>query len=70
MKPDSAISLMVALYQPDIQQNTGTIVRMRACTTVIIEPAGFPASEGISGAPIEPRYGLLYFKQRNDQSMS
>ncbi len=34
----------LALYQPDIPQNTGTILRMAACLSVpvhIIEPAGF-----------------------------
>ena len=34
----------LALYQPDIPQNTGTILRMAACLWVpvhIIEPAGF-----------------------------
>lgn len=34
----------LALYQPDIPQNTGTILRMAACLSVpvhFIEPAGF-----------------------------
>jgi len=34
----------IALYQPDIPQNTGTILRMAACLGLdvhIIEPAGF-----------------------------
>lgn len=38
----------VALFQPDIPQNTGTILRTCACLGVdahIIEPAGFPASD-------------------------
>jgi len=38
----------IALYQPDIAQNTGTILRLAACLGVvahIIEPAGFPASD-------------------------
>ena len=38
----------VALYEPDIAQNTGTILRLAAClgiTAHIIEPAGFPASD-------------------------
>ncbi|EFO31728.1 tRNA/rRNA methyltransferase [Roseibium sp. TrichSKD4] len=37
----------LALYQPDIPQNTGTMVRMAACLGVdvhLIEPAGFPIS--------------------------
>lgn len=36
--------MRVALYQPDIPQNTGTILRLCACLDVgvdIIEPAGF-----------------------------
>jgi tRNA (cytidine/uridine-2'-O-)-methyltransferase len=36
--------LRIALYQPDIPQNTGTILRMAACLDLavdIIEPAGF-----------------------------
>ncbi len=36
--------MRLALYQPDIPQNTGTILRMSACLAVpvdIIEPAGF-----------------------------
>ena len=40
--------LTLALYQPDIPQNTGTILRTCACFGVaaaIIEPAGFPASD-------------------------
>jgi len=40
--------LRVALYQPDIPQNCGTILRMCACFGVaasIIEPAGFPVSD-------------------------
>jgi tRNA (cytidine/uridine-2'-O-)-methyltransferase len=38
----------LALYQPDIPQNTGTILRMAACLGVpveIIEPAGFDVSD-------------------------
>jgi tRNA (cytidine/uridine-2'-O-)-methyltransferase len=48
MQPDRTAPLTVALYQPDIPQNTGTILRMCAClglAAVIIEPAGFPASD-------------------------
>lgn len=40
--------LRLALYQPDIPQNTGTMLRMAACLGVavdIIEPAGFPVSD-------------------------
>ncbi|AXS41464.1 tRNA (cytidine(34)-2'-O)-methyltransferase [Breoghania sp. L-A4] len=38
----------IALYQPDIPQNTGTILRMAAClgiTVHLIEPAGFALSD-------------------------
>lgn len=40
--------MQIALYQPDIPQNTGTILRLCACMDVaahIIEPAGFPVSD-------------------------
>jgi len=38
----------LALYEPDIPQNTGTILRLCAClglTAHIIGPAGFPTSD-------------------------
>jgi tRNA (cytidine/uridine-2'-O-)-methyltransferase len=38
----------LALYQPDIPQNAGTILRLCAClgvTAHLIEPAGFPISD-------------------------
>lgn len=41
-------SLRIALYQPDIPGNTGTILRLAAClglTVDIIEPAGFVLSD-------------------------
>src|SRR3569833_4176761 len=40
--------MQLALFQPDIPQNTGTILRLCACLDVtahIIEPAGFPVSD-------------------------
>jgi tRNA (cytidine/uridine-2'-O-)-methyltransferase len=40
--------IRLALYQPDIPQNAGTMLRMAACFGVpadIIEPAGFPVSD-------------------------
>ncbi|CCD99278.1 tRNA (cytidine(34)-2'-O)-methyltransferase [Bradyrhizobium sp. STM 3809] len=40
--------MQIALYQPDIPQNTGTILRLCAClglTAHIIEPAGFAVSD-------------------------
>src|SRR5260370_25061649 len=43
-----AISMRIALYQPDIPQNTGTILRLAACLGIeahLIEPAGFPTSD-------------------------
>ncbi|MEP4703764.1 MAG: tRNA (cytidine(34)-2'-O)-methyltransferase [Hyphomicrobiales bacterium] len=41
-------SISIALYQPDIPQNTGTILRLGACLGVkvhIIEPTGFALSD-------------------------
>jgi tRNA (cytidine/uridine-2'-O-)-methyltransferase len=40
--------MQIALFQPDIPQNTGTILRLCACLNVaahIIEPAGFAVSD-------------------------
>src|SRR6187402_2236410 len=40
--------LHIALYQPDIAGNTGTILRLAACLDLavdIIEPAGFDVSD-------------------------
>ncbi|ABE38539.1 tRNA (cytidine(34)-2'-O)-methyltransferase [Rhodopseudomonas pseudopalustris] len=40
--------MRIALYQPDIPQNTGTLLRFCACLNLeahIIEPAGFPTSD-------------------------
>lgn len=40
--------MQIALYQPDIPQNAGTILRLCACLGVpahLIEPAGFPISD-------------------------
>jgi tRNA (cytidine/uridine-2'-O-)-methyltransferase len=40
--------LTLVLFQPDIPQNTGTLLRLCACLDVpaaIIEPAGFPVSD-------------------------
>jgi tRNA (cytidine/uridine-2'-O-)-methyltransferase len=42
------VSLTLALYQPDIPQNCGTMLRLCACLgldAAIIEPAGFPVSD-------------------------
>jgi tRNA (cytidine/uridine-2'-O-)-methyltransferase len=41
-------TMRIALFQPDIPQNTGTILRLAACVGInahIIEPAGFPTSD-------------------------
>lgn len=43
-KPHTAMTLRVALYQPDIPQNTAAVLRVAACLGVavdLIEPAGF-----------------------------
>jgi tRNA (cytidine/uridine-2'-O-)-methyltransferase len=41
-------AMRIALYEPDIPQNTGTILRLCACLGLpadIIEPAGFPVTD-------------------------
>ena len=41
-------AMRIALYEPDIPQNTGTILRLTACLGLqahIIEPTGFPSSD-------------------------
>lgn len=53
----------LALYQPDIPQNTGTLLRLGACLGVpvhIIEPAGFIWSEKSL-----KRSGMDYLDQAN-----
>jgi tRNA (cytidine/uridine-2'-O-)-methyltransferase len=45
---EGSCRMRIALFQPDIPQNTGTILRLCACLDVeahIIEPAGFPVSD-------------------------
>jgi tRNA (cytidine/uridine-2'-O-)-methyltransferase len=40
--------MRIALYEPDIPQNTGTILRLCACFGIeahIIEPSGFPTTD-------------------------
>ena len=40
--------MRIALYEPDIPQNTATILRLAACLGIeadIVEPAGFPTSD-------------------------
>ncbi len=39
------MAIRLALFEPDIPQNTGTILRLCACLAIeahLIEPAGFP----------------------------
>jgi tRNA (cytidine/uridine-2'-O-)-methyltransferase len=41
-------AMRLAIYQPDIAQNTGTMVRLAACLGIpveIVEPAGFDVSD-------------------------
>jgi len=41
-------AMRIALYEPDIPQNMGTILRLCACLGMeahIVEPAGFPSSD-------------------------
>ena len=41
-------AMPIALFEPDIPQNTGTILRLAACFGIaahLIEPAGFPVSD-------------------------
>jgi tRNA (cytidine/uridine-2'-O-)-methyltransferase len=42
------MTMRIALFEPDIPQNTGAILRLAACLGVeahIIEPAGFPTTD-------------------------
>ena len=48
METDTRPSLRIALFEPDIPQNTGAILRLAACFRIgvdIIEPCGFVFSE-------------------------
>ncbi|OAF01737.1 tRNA methyltransferase [Bradyrhizobium centrolobii] len=52
--------MQIALFQPDIPQNTGTVLRLCACLEMaahIIEPAGFPFSDRLFR-----RAGMDYLK--------
>ncbi len=43
----NSTNLRIAMYQPDIPQNTGSVLRLAACLGMeadIIEPCGFPVS--------------------------
>lgn len=53
--------MRIALYQPDIPQNTGTILRLAACLDIavdIIRPAGFALTDSALR-----RAGLDYMEQ-------
>src|SRR5258708_39925679 len=53
--------MRIALFEPDIPQNTGTTLRLAACLGVevhLIEPAGFPVSDRAF-----PRAGMAYLDQ-------
>jgi tRNA (cytidine/uridine-2'-O-)-methyltransferase len=55
--------MRIALFEPDIPQNTGTILRLAACLGVdadLIEPAGFPTSDRAFR-----RAGMDYLNQVN-----
>src|SRR5215475_11727406 len=44
----AANTMRIALFEPDIPQNTGTMLRLAACLGIeahLIEPAGFPTSD-------------------------
>jgi tRNA (cytidine/uridine-2'-O-)-methyltransferase len=48
MAETSAMPVRIALLEPDIPQNTGTILRLCACLGIeahLIEPAGFPITD-------------------------
>jgi tRNA (cytidine/uridine-2'-O-)-methyltransferase len=48
LPPGRTAPMPIALFEPDIPQNTGTILRLAACLGIeahLIEPAGFPTSD-------------------------
>ena len=50
MNKSKKIDLSIAIFQPDIAQNLGAMLRLAAClgvTVEIIEPCGFPLSSKI-----------------------
>jgi tRNA (cytidine/uridine-2'-O-)-methyltransferase len=65
---NGATAIRLALYQPDIPQNTGTLIRLAACLGVaidIIEPAGFTFSNrDLKRAALD--YGPLAEIRRHD----
>ena len=68
MEPSKLKSLSLALYQPDIPQNTGNLMRTAACMGValdIIEPCGFVLSDkGMRRAGMD--YGELATLRRHN----
>jgi tRNA (cytidine/uridine-2'-O-)-methyltransferase len=59
-----ATPLLLALFEPDIAQNTGAMIRTCACLGVdaaIIEPAGFR----INDSRFPPRRDGLYQRSHN-----
>jgi len=60
--------MRIALFQPDIPQNTGNILRLGACLGVpvdIIEPCGFPLSDrGLKRAGLD--YLTIATMKRHD----
>ena len=72
-------SMQIALYQPDIPQNTGTLLRTAACLGVgmdVIEPCGFVFSDRhlrrsgmdyIDLAPLERHLSWDVFRAKRQQ---
>ena len=60
--------MRIALYEPDIPQNTGTILRLCGCLGIeahIIEPSGFPVTDRAFR-----RAGMDYIDKRHYQQKS
>jgi tRNA (cytidine/uridine-2'-O-)-methyltransferase len=60
--------MRIALYQPDIAQNAGTIMRLAACLNVavdIIEPAGFDLSDRALRRAALDYYNEVELKRHN-----
>ncbi len=61
--------MRLALYQPDIPQNTGTILRMAACLGVpvdIIEPCGFVLDDARFRRALMDYAALLHYERHKD----
>lgn len=71
--------IKIALYQPDIPQNVGAMIRLCACTGVeldVIEPCGFPwndrkikqsAMDYLTLVKVQRRASWQEFKQENKE---